>query len=568
MPGAHYVLTGEANDLVAEMERAKRSLYGAADAGNKMEKSTDKVGKTSKKSAKLVDVFKNAAEGVGGKAGESAGRIEKFGKALGGVGSIAGPVGLAVTGAAGVVLALGAGAVTAALNVSSLVKEMREANKHVPIDDDQLAQVKAMDQEISGLKDDLKELAVIVGAEVAPAIGATVGLLRDGIDAAQRFSDAYSGIGRVVSAIASAGITEIWRYQTEGNEAAGRAAREYLEALEKVGSAGDGPMLDAPVRKVEQLAKAHKAAEEAAKRQADATATLEGIYHSATNSMLDGESKIKNEHQERLFLITKAANDSRDFDLAKAARQASEAQMIHELSELEAERGRKQIESMQALAQMQKAQWEAEERAAEKRSDDEERFAQMQRDNAWATASAITGSIQAVAASRANADKDATESQKKAARRAFRIQQLAAAAAIVISTAQSISQTYGQLGFTPVGIAAAAGAGIAGGVQAAVVAGQSPPQFDQGGMVAPDHRTISASPGEAVLTRQGVAALGGPEGVRATNQARQAQPEPTYLMLDHRIYTALQRQSIEMGGPVAESIRETSEPPGQTLVGA
>ena len=63
-----------------------------------------------------------------------------------------------------------------------------------------------------------------------------------------------------------------------------------------------------------------------------------------------------------------------------------------------------------------------------------------------------------------------------------------------------------------------------------------PPQFNDGGMVTPDHRLISAQPGEAVVSRRGVAALGGPSGLSELNKGMGSGGSMTAnIVIDRRI---------------------------------
>jgi hypothetical protein len=82
-------------------------------------------------------------------------------------------------------------------------------------------------------------------------------------------------------------------------------------------------------------------------------------------------------------------------------------------------------------------------------------------------------------------------------------------------------QAMAQLGPIAGAVVGALALGAAG-IQSAMVEKQDAP-FDRGGMIqaqsnAPDHVGITAMPGEAVLTRQAVSAVGGPRGVDDLNR--------------------------------------------------
>ena len=139
--------------------------------------------------------------------------------------------------------------------------------------------------------------------------------------------------------------------------------------------------------------------------------------------------------------------------------------------------------------------------------------------------------IEAVRTSREQLGEDITRAEeeqlarreaaaKKAARRAFAIQQAAALATAAVQGAQAVISALATLG--PVAGPIAAGlltASIA--AQVALIASTPPPKFAAGGIVEPqsyDGRLIEAEPGEGVLTRRGVRAVGGEEGVAAANR--------------------------------------------------
>ncbi len=67
-------------------------------------------------------------------------------------------------------------------------------------------------------------------------------------------------------------------------------------------------------------------------------------------------------------------------------------------------------------------------------------------------------------------------------------------------------------------LAAAGIVGPAVAAQLAAIAAQKPPQFPTGGMVSPDHVLVGVQPDEGIISRRGVAALGGPQAVDQINQ--------------------------------------------------
>ena len=131
-----------------------------------------------------------------------------------------------------------------------------------------------------------------------------------------------------------------------------------------------------------------------------------------------------------------------------------------------------------------------------------------------------------------------TKDQRKAANRAFAVSQAAAVAGVVASGAQAYVALLASMSYLQFGAPAAAAAITAPAVaaQLAVIASNKPPQFADGGMVTPDHRMISAQPGEAVISRRGVAALGGPTGIESLNRGMSGGQNVTAnIVLDRRI---------------------------------
>ena len=151
------------------------------------------------------------------------------------------------------------------------------------------------------------------------------------------------------------------------------------------------------------------------------------------------------------------------------------------------------------------------------------------------------------------------DAELKALNKAFRIRQAASMAEVTMSTASAIMQAYAQLG--PVGGSiAAAGLAALGGVQIGVIAAEKPPAFHRGGMVRqadPGEVPARLRPGEGVLTRQGVAAIGGGDALDEANRGaatRQASP-PTVVQL-------------VMSGQVIESAIQTNQRRGGSLSAA
>ncbi len=95
------------------------------------------------------------------------------------------------------------------------------------------------------------------------------------------------------------------------------------------------------------------------------------------------------------------------------------------------------------------------------------------------------------------------------------------AASIAEATINGAVATTQALTLGPLGVALAAAVAASTATQIAVIKSQKPPSFQRGGMVGDridgDHFMVAASRNEGILKPEGVAAAGGPAGVRALN---------------------------------------------------
>lgn len=563
MSSIHYDLTGDSRDLVREMNEATKALYRTKRAGDQTAQATKKVGKEGRTTTAVLHAFKDAAEGAGGSLGENAGRIEKFSSAFSRLASVGGGAGLALGAAGGAAALAGGSILAAALNTERLVDEMMEANQNVPIDDHHLRGVERMNEEIAESKRLFNEFTVTLGSTFAPVIGGVVELFNDGWRAARRLHEQWFG---TFQAITSLGLSEVvdWESLVYGSEEAARANREYLEGLEEIGEVGGGAF-DVVGRKTEDVSKKFRAQQRLIEERNRAQREGEQIYQAAADSSLNALQKINVEYDRQIARVGELVNKGLDLETAAATRAALEQQRAREVAdEVLHQRDRQQ--------QAFERQIQAEERAAQKReAAHEAELRQIQeRNNAYlSSAASIAGSIESVAGLFIRSSDEMTEAAKKRARTAFRISQAAAVAQIAINTAQAIMQGYAQLG--PVaGSFAAVGTTATGAAQTALVLAERPPSFERGGVVQPaDHHLVSAQAGEGFLTRAGVAAAGGEEGIRAMNEQRGG--GNTVVVVNryrHRVFDAFVQDHLDRGGPIAQKIRETLGPMGHTLVTA
>ncbi len=148
-----------------------------------------------------------------------------------------------------------------------------------------------------------------------------------------------------------------------------------------------------------------------------------------------------------------------------------------------------------------------------------------------------------------------TADDEESAMRSFRINQAAALVQIAVNTALAVSKASAQTGV--LAVASIPGIVALGAAQAAVVASQAPPTFHTGGMIAPDERTITAQTGEGVLSRSGVAAAGGAEGVHALNSGKGGQTIIVQQVWKHKIFDEFITENLRRtGSPLASAIRK------------
>jgi hypothetical protein len=133
-----------------------------------------------------------------------------------------------------------------------------------------------------------------------------------------------------------------------------------------------------------------------------------------------------------------------------------------------------------------------------------------------------------------------SEDAKRAAMVAFRVSQAAGIVQVTINTIVAASKAMAELG--PIaGAISAAAIGVSGAAQVAAIAGQSPPKFHAGGILAPDELyaprpVITRNEIGGVLTSRGTAALGGPAGVASANRGESPSgPQVVQLRFRHRI---------------------------------
>lgn len=172
-------------------------------------------------------------------------------------------------------------------------------------------------------------------------------------------------------------------------------------------------------------------------------------------------------------------------------------------------------------------------------------------ESSFQTAVAVADAVSMLADTMTGIAEDGTENQKKLAMVSFRIGQGAAIASASITTAKAALDAYAaalQLGppgliLAPIAAGAAVTVGIA---QVAKIAAEPPPKFHRG--MAPDEIPATLTKNEGVLTPQGVASLGGPDGVRRANRGESSGGQQIVVVqqYNHKLYDAAIADNLKM----------------------
>lgn len=152
--------------------------------------------------------------------------------------------------------------------------------------------------------------------------------------------------------------------------------------------------------------------------------------------------------------------------------------------------------------------------------------------------------------------------EKKAAVLAYVISKAAALSEIGINTIVAASKATAQTGIGA--LVAAPAITLLGAAQAAAVMASPPPKFHRGGMIAPDERSITAQTGEAILSRAGVAAIGGAPAVNSANRGGgSSAPVVVVNQYRHRVFDSFIHDNLRRAGsPLALAIASTGNKAG------
>jgi hypothetical protein len=288
------------------------------------------------------------------------------------------------------------------------------------------------------------------------------------------------------------------------------------------------------------------ATKDAAKAERDiaaAYADIQGVVDELAAAGADAERKLGIEAAARIKVLTEIQDKYADQpDLVRKAANAESAVREQLYADTVALREKQDAEYLAARQKVIAAEAEAFAKAEKERQD-----LRMKNATDFANASSTFASgISDLLAqqSEANAKRD-----RALALRQFRASKAAAVAEATINGAVAITRALATLG--PVaGALATAGISAATAAQIGVIAGQKP-AFDRGGMIQggrmADQVPINALPGEAVLSRQAVRAVGGQTGVDALNRGEGQNSAPIVLPV-YKHFGRFVRDELERSG--------------------
>lgn len=267
--------------------------------------------------------------------------------------------------------------------------------------------------------------------------------------------------------------------------------------------------------------KADKDAEKAARDLAKAYEDVAGVVADVVESSASDERKLEIAAADRIKTLTDIADKYADQpDLVKRAADAEFAVREQLRADVEALR----LAEAEELEKAKQTLHERDLARAKELADADTRLQAQRMANVQALSTFSSGVSDLLAQrSEANAKRD-----RELALRQFRASKAAAIAEATINGAVAITRTLASLG--PIaGALAAAGISASTAAQIGVIASQKP-AFDRGGMIQggtrmADQVPINALPGEAVLSRGAVRAVGGQAGVDRLNRGESTAPQ-------------------------------------------
>lgn len=268
------------------------------------------------------------------------------------------------------------------------------------------------------------------------------------------------------------------------------------------------------------LTKATKDESKANRDLAAAYETVQGILGATVEANASAERKLGIAAAERIKVLTDIAEKYADQpDIVAKAAQAEEA--VRE--QLRADLAAQQAKDDEAFDAAKQKLHERQMARAKELADQEERLQAQRIANAQAVGTFASG-VSDLLAQRAEAN---AKRDRELALRQFKASKAAAVAEATINGAVAITRALATLG--PVaGALATAGIAASTAAQIGVIASQKP-AFDRGGLIQggamSDQVPVNALPGEAVLSRGAVRAIGGQAGVDRLNRGESTGPQ-------------------------------------------
>lgn len=312
--------------------------------------------------------------------------------------------------------------------------------------------------------------------------------------------------------------------------------------------------LDAATRRNAEAARFAKDAakdnSKAQREQAAALAELLALEQSRSDSLLSNQGRIEVTTARELDRIAELASaysgvaevQDAAYAASQAVREAAAEEMAAEVVRVQEAEAAKQA----AIAAKFQAERDEARRTAMARIEQEHLVAEAQ----GRIAGAVADTASALAARVA-------EDNKEAATGLFAVAKAAALAQVAIDTALAVSKINATwAAVPPVAAALTAGAIAVGVAQAATIASQQP-AFHTGGLVgsAPDEVSARLLPGEGVVSRQGMDALG-TEALNRVNRGESptASPSVSYLVYSGRVLDAYTWDAARRPGSPLRSI--------------
>ena len=520
-------------------------------------------------------------KGLGELVGLPMDRIEKLGQA---VGLVSGPLAAMAGGAAAAAAAVGLAAaatvslVRSAIDLEREIGPLREQGLLPPLPPGYAEQLEEADNAMRGATTAAQALVVQVGGALAPAVewaavaaGELVNSVMDSGDTLRGFGQIIkSGVivwlqtladwalripalyanmaGIVGDALSSIGFGDIGSKLSKVSDdfldfknsigsslvngaiddwntgvlLMGRTADVTGGSIKKLGEAQRslGDKTSGASKASKEAAQASKDAERAARDLAKAYEDVAAITAEASDSGGSAEWDLWMAASERLAVLDEIAKryENQPDLLAKtaAAEAAVNTQLVDQIREQRAVEAEELEKAKQTLHERDLAR--AKELA------DHEAMLQRQRIAGAQAVATFAGGVSDLMMQRASAN---AEHDRRLALKQFKMGKAAAIAQATINGALAITTALAQLG--PIfGTLAAGGIIAATAAQIGIIASQKP-AFDRGGMIQggrmADQVPINALPGEAVLSRGAVRAVGGQAGVDRLNRGESGAPQ-------------------------------------------